>query len=176
MEKLTGIMVSFGSDIQLIGDLSNRAQEALEVALAREKGTRAALSITERYARGLQEPAERIARGGQEYAATLSQLDSGMNVRLGILEEQEQFTSEQIEFLQTVEELAETSDEALDQLAQMIHGANEMSKVSRSLRAPVRHMREGVQGVLDGRAIIAEWGRRANNLRDVGDIDDESEE
>ena len=63
MEKLTGIMVSFGSDIQLIGDLSNRAQEALEVALAREKGTRAALSITERYARGLQEPAEARREG-----------------------------------------------------------------------------------------------------------------
>jgi hypothetical protein len=173
-EKLTNIMGGIAEDIKEVGEISETANSDLEAAVARGQGTKAALTITERYARQLSDPADRIADRGQEFAASMTSLDASMHTRLNILGEEGSLSDEHVEFLRGVEELAATSDEALDQLADMVRSATALANVSRSLRAPVRRMKEGLQGVLDGRAIIAEWGRRAGDLRagggDKGDV------
>ena len=164
-EKLTVLLGAIGQEIEQVGSLSTTANEELEAAATRGQGTKAALRITEKYANGLSAPADRIASHGQEFATSMSALDASMDTRLNLLSEEESLTAEHVKWLTSMEQLAATSDEALDQLAELVRSATSMSRVSRSLRAPVGRMKEGLQGVLDGRAIIADWGRRAAALR-----------
>lgn len=164
-EKLTVLLGGIGGDIEQVGSLSTTANEEIEAAAARGQGTKAALRITEKYANELSAPADRIASRGQEFATSMSALDASMDTRLNLLAEEESLTAEHVEWLTGLEELAAVSDQALDQLAELVRSATSMSRVSRSLRAPVGRMKEGLQGVLDGRAIIADWGRRAAALR-----------
>lgn len=164
-EKLTALLGGIGGDIEQVGSLSTTANEEIEAATARGQGTKAALRITEKYAKELSAPADRIASRGQEFATSMSALDASMDTRLNLLSEEESLTAEHVEWLRSLEELAAISDEALDQLADLVRSATSMSRASRSLRAPVGRMKEGLQGVLDGRAVIADWGRRAAALR-----------
>lgn len=164
-EKLTVLLGAIGEDIEQVGSLSTTANKELEAAAARGQSTKAALRITEKYANELSAPADRIASRGQEFAASMSSLDASMDTRLNLLSEEESLAADHIEWLSSLEQLAAISDESLDQLAELVRSATSMSRASRSLRAPVGRMKEGLQGVLDGRAVIADWGRRAAALR-----------
>lgn len=166
MEAITGVMSRIGEDVELVGGMASSAAEEIQAAQARGQGTKRALSITERFASELNEPASRIEERGQEYADLLVRMDSSIQTRFEILEEQNgPLTDEQIDYLAELEDLARNADDALDALEELVRSIDPIAKVSRSLRAPVRRMREGLQGVLDGRAVMAGWGKRAEDLR-----------
>lgn len=165
IERLSPIMEMIGNDIVNSGSLAEKAGADIDAAKKRGQGTKAALTVTERLARELAKPASELEEHGHEYNETLVQLDSGMQARLELMAAQaEPLDSDQMSFLRTVQDLASTADTALDQLQDLVVGVNSTAKLSRSLRAPARRMRAGLQGVLDGRAIIADWGDQATSL------------
>jgi hypothetical protein len=166
MEAITKIMQAIGAEIEAVGALAERATGEIQAAGNRGQGAKAALVITNRFANELKDPAARLEAKGQEYVATLSDLDAGMQVRFDLLSEGADSPSDEaVEFLHSVEELAATADKSLNELQGLVTTINSTAKISRSLRAPVRTMRTGLQAVLDGRAIIADWGRRAASLQ-----------
>jgi hypothetical protein len=166
MAALTEVMSGFGEDIELIGGLGSRAAEQLQKAAAAGQGTKRALVITEGFAHELSPSAARMEKRGTEFARLLLLLDSGIQARLNLFDEQdEQLADEQIKYLREIEELASNADEALDALEELVESIDPIAEMSRSLRAPVRQMRAGLQGILDGRALMAEWGSRARSIR-----------
>jgi hypothetical protein len=164
MPHLTEILEEFSQQIRTIGEMVTATTEANEAASARGQGIKAALVNTEKLARQLEAPTGKIEELGRDYAATLAELDPGIHARLDLIAESGEREDEHRQFLSVTRELAQTADEALGELETLVEGARSMAKLSRSLRSPLRRMQGGLQGVLDGRAILEEWGRRATEL------------
>jgi len=163
MPKLGEIMEEMTPQIEKVGQLVSSAVEEMQAADARGQGMKARLVITERLARRLDEPADRIEDLGHRYAAVLTELDPGVHTWLD-LAAHDAYEDEFIQLLQTIRSFATTADSALSELDVLLHEMNEAAKFSRSLRPPLRRMRTGLRGVLDGRAIIDDWGRRADDI------------
>jgi hypothetical protein len=163
MPKLGEIMEEMTPQIEKVGQLVSSAVEEMQAADARGQGMKARLVITERLARRLDEPADRIEDLGHRYAAVLTELDPGVHTWLD-LAAHDAYEEEFIQLLQTIRSFATTADSALSELDVLLHEMNEAAKFSRSLRPPLRRMRTGLRGVLDGRAIIDDWGRRADDI------------
>lgn len=166
LEALTALMATIGDDIELTGEIAGRANDQLQEAQVRGQGMKRALTITEKFARDLDTPATRIEEQGQRYAELLVRLDSGLQTRFELLREQDDpFTEEQIDYLDQLEGMTDAADSGLTALQELIETIEPLAKVSRSLRAPVRKMRGGLQGIVDGRALMTEWGEQARALK-----------
>ncbi len=122
---------------------------------------------TERMAHTLSEPAIAIERLGHEYAVVLAALDPGVQTLLDLAAKSEPDAEGRAELLTVIQELATSADDALTGLSEMLAIGDETSKLSRSLRAPLNRIRKGLQGVLDGRAVIEDWGRRAQAIEEA---------
>jgi len=166
MPQLTEIMEEIGHQIEEVGELVDDAGTRMQAASARGQSMKAHLVITEKLAQELGVPAARIEELGHRYASLLAELDPGIHTLLDMAAESDPAAAEEIEFVQSMQELASSADEALEQLEMMVASTKDAAKFSRSLRAPLNRMRRGLQGVLDGRAIIEEWGRRARGIED----------
>ena len=153
-----------GTEIENIGSTVSRSGSDVEAVIARGKGVKGVLPITARLASELEEPSTHVEDLGRDYAKTLGELDPAINGLLDLIELQSEVDQEHFEFLQQLQGLVEESTYASNGLSGLVETAREMSTLSRALRAPLGRMRGGLQGVLDGRAIIEEWGRRAVDL------------
>lgn len=168
---LAGILEELFAAISTIYELVNGAQARMEAANARQQSIKARLVLTESLARALHDPTETIAQLGRRYAETLSSLDRGVHAMLDAASGAEddadwsaEDEAERLELLRTMQELAKTADTTLEQFDALVDGTRQMAKLSRALRAPLKRMRAGLQGILDGRALIEEWGRRATEI------------
>ena len=173
MPELTAILEQIGQEVENVGQLVAQADERMRAASTRSQGVKAQLVATEALARELGEPAQRIEELGHRYAEHLAALDPGIHVILDMATaegEDEENGREGGELLRELQSLAQISDEALNELSGLIDVTGKAAKLSRSLRAPLRRMRTGLRGVVDGRAIIDEWGRRAAEIeaREIG--------
>jgi hypothetical protein len=169
MLRITTLLEEIGGGIREVGERSERVSGEIDAASSRGQGMKAALALTNRLAHELEEPASLIEDRGHDYAKALSDLDPGVHAWLDLIAAQDQLDEDQLDFLQNVIEMVAASDEALGALQGLTDGAKTMATYSRSLRAPVRKMRGGLQGVLDGKAIMEEWGKRAKDIRDAAD-------
>ncbi|MBS1890371.1 MAG: TIR domain-containing protein [Actinobacteria bacterium] len=165
MESLTKLMAGFGEDIEVIGNMANEAAGELTQAASDGQGTKRALVITERFATEMSVPASRMQERGAEFARLLVLLDRGMQTQLDLIEASGSPDSDQRDSLRAIEEMAGTADQALDALQELIESIEPTAKLSRSLRAPIRQMKAGLQSVIDGRALMSEWGARARAMR-----------
>jgi TIR domain-containing protein len=163
--RITEILGEIGVGIREVGERTAVMGSEVDAATSRGQGIKAVLASTNRLANELEGPASVIENRGHEYAKALSELDPGMHAWLDLIEEQDRPGAQQQEFLQEVIGMVAASSEAVEALEELTQGAKTMSTLSRSLRAPVRKMRNGLQGVLDGKAIIAEWGKRAKEIQ-----------
>lgn len=164
MERITSIMGGISAEIETIGSTVQNSGKDIEAAIARGTGVKAVLPVTARLASELNEPSTRVEDLGRDYANTLGELDPAINGFLDLIELQSEPSQEQLEFLQQIRGLVDASTYASNGLSELVESAREMSTLSRALRSPLSRMRKGLQGVLDGRAIIEDWGRRAVEL------------
>ena len=172
MPEITNIMDELGRQIERINDLMLQSGEKMSAADARGQGTKAKLVLTERLARDLNGPTGEIEQLGLRYSERLNELDPGIHTLLDLAADPEVEDEEGgSEFVHVIQGLAESADETLGAFAEMMDGSRELAKFSRSLRAPLKRMRTGLQNVLDGRALIEEWGRRAQEIAEAGESD-----
>lgn len=170
MPQLSEILDEIRHRIEQVGELVQESGQRMQTADARGQGMKARLVITERLAKALAKPTAEIEDFGHQYAELLATLDPGMHATLDIAASDETATEAPAEFLHVVQSLAVNADEALSQFYELVESSKEAAKFSRSLRTPLGRMRTGLQGVLDGRAIIEEWGRRARSIE--ADLED----
>ena len=166
VEAITTLMNLLSTDIQTVGTMASDAAGELRSAAEKGQGTKRALVITERFAHNLSPLAKQMEERGQEFTRLLSMLDSGTQIRLGLLEASESpLDDQQVGYLVEIEEVAGSADEAVNALEELVSSIDPIAEMSRSLRAPARKMRSGLQGIIDGRALMNEWGVRARRIR-----------
>jgi hypothetical protein len=168
MPKLGELLEEMTPDIEAVGDLVQAAGRKIERASNRGVGMRAHLVTTEQLAKDLEAPAERLERSGQEFARTLVAVDPGLRAWLDLAQAAPD-ADDRDEFLASVRGLQEAAEPAIDGFNELIEGIDAAAAFSRSLRRPLQRMRRGLQGVLDGNAIINDWGRRAASIADDGE-------
>lgn len=156
--------------IEQLGDLLASLNEAgTEVAseLDRRGDTASArLAIVRRFARRLQEPAEELLELGRRYAADLVDIDPGILAILRLAESQpdEAGSPDVLASLASIKLLVTQSRAAVESLAAFVEQLRSQRSLSRELRRPFSQMEEGLSGVLDGQAVLDEWGRRIDRL------------
>jgi hypothetical protein len=156
--------------LELVGDLTTRASEEMAAADARGAGFAGRLRATQNLAGELAEPAERIERLGHAYAAELVKADPAVLEMLDLISEaspEEARGAE--EFVETVRVMTDATTETLEQLQDFVSVLDSTATLSRSLRRPLKLVRTGVRGILDGKTITDEWARRAQAI--AGDRD-----
>jgi TIR domain len=170
--QITAITAAVGTQIERVGEVTAAASERIAAAESRgSDGAKARLVQTERMAHELKAPAEELERLGYEYAVVLADLDPGVQTLLDLAAEGDVNEEGRADLLTAIQELAATADESLTELSGMLASAAEMSKLSRSLRSPLKRIQKGLQGVLDGRAVIEDWGKRARGIEQANASD-----
>lgn len=168
--KLNQTLEALAAEINIVGMLANGATDQINAPDARTLGAKARLQIAENLAYELTGPAQNIERLGHEYASVLIALDPAVHAYLDIAETNEEGTVEESlirnQFLKTVLGIAEVADGALRAIEVLVETMKGSAKISRSLRIPIRRIQTGLRGMLDGRALIEEWGRRATEIQD----------
>jgi hypothetical protein len=165
------ILQELGDEIERVGAIADAATARMTKSDARGAGMKGRLVATEQMAREIAAPAERIQELGHRYAAALVTLDPGILTALDAAEDPEVASDpSRDEFLNVIQDLTAAADPALGELSNLVESLRQAAGWSRSLRRPLGQMRTGLQGVLDGKGIIDEWGRRA---AEVGHTTDE---
>lgn len=175
MEVTVGLIKRLGQEMEEANEILSSSAEEMQTAAGRGKGPKAALAITNRLANQLSKPAEKIALTGTNYGKALGELDPGIHAWLDLIESHDEPSTEDIKQLGEIDELVVASKTAAEQLQSTSDSAKEMANFSRSLRAPVGDFRSGLQGILDGNAVIEDWGRRAREIRGDSDGEDSDE-
>lgn len=174
MPKAAELLRKLGQHLEEVNEQAERAGRDLQGAAARGQGVRAALTVTDRLAHELSPPAAAIAGIGHEYGQVLAEVDSGMHAKLDLIEEADARRAvDDDRFLGEILDMVNAAKQAEAGLTDLLESAEPISKLSRSLRAPLVDLKDGLLGVLDGNALIEEWGRRARQALD-GDADGEA--
>jgi hypothetical protein len=175
MPKAVELLQGISQHMEEINEKLERASTDFEAASKRGQGMKAALSVTNRLAHELSEPATSIATGGEEYGQVLADVDSGVNARFELLEMAEELSSDDKQFLQELIDSNTAAVQGQEGLEALLTAAEPVATFSRSLRRPIDDMRRGLRGVIDGNAVVSDWAQRATDLlgkdaeQDVGD-------
>lgn len=179
VEAIAEIVVSIGGQLENVGRIAQSSNEKLQAAIEKKPGSaRAGLIVTEQFAQELGEPARAIERLGAEYTRRLVELDEAVTARLNTLAAGEPAldASEQKE-LEELRLLVPTVDEASAGLDEFLRTTEPLVRASRSVRAPVRQLRNGLRSIADGRPTVQNWADRATELLgkadEIGDAGDE---
>lgn len=159
--RLGEILEELSQRMEEVSSLVEKATRDMQAADSRGGGFAGRLRVTERLAKELDEPAIRMADLGHRYAAELVKVDPLVLTLLDVTPADEQEAAEQREFATTIRTLAANAVPAAEALTGFITELREAGRLSRSIRRPQRKLQTGLQGVLDGQAVIAEWARRA---------------
>jgi hypothetical protein len=173
--RVGGLLTELMERIEMVGDLTQNASGDIDAATRRGQGAKAALAVTNRLAHELADPASAIASIGREYGQVLAEVDLGIHAQLDLIEEAGQLSDAEKENLREVVSLRTASTQGANGLNAMLESMEPISKLSRSLRAPLGELRNGLLGVLDGNAVIEGWGKRATELleEDESGLDDD---
>jgi TIR domain len=172
--KAGALLQEITAHMEATSSMMQAFQGRLQEVTARGKGMKAVLTLTNRLAHELGEPSNGIANDGREYRQVLAELDPAIQTQLNLIESQDGLTSDYEEYLREIVGLWEAAREAQVGFESVLEGAESASTFSRSLRKPLKGMKSGMLAVLDGNAIIDEWGRRALGLFPDDEEPDES--
>jgi hypothetical protein len=176
VEAIAEIVLSIGGQLEDVGRITQSSSEKLQSAMEKKPGSaRAGLMITEELAQGLGKPAKEIERLGAAYTRCLVDVDEAVTTRLDALTVSEAplAIGDQQE-LEDLRSLAPTVDRASVQLDGLLMATEPLVRASRSLRAPVRQLRNGLRSIADGRPTVQNWADRATEL--LGETEDAGDE
>jgi len=173
MPRALALLEEIRKGLEEISEKTERISADMQAATKRGQGMKAALSLTNRLAHEISQPAENMATSGHAYGQVLADLDSGVHAQLDMIETFDEPTEENKQFLRELIEADTAALAAQAQLEELLAAAQPVASMSRSLRTPFGEMRNGLQGVLDGNAVISVWAQRAIDL--LGDDAEETE-
>lgn len=146
------------------GELSQTASE-IQGDGSGNPGNKRSLALTDRLAHDLAFPAAEVSRLGHDYGQVLAEADPSIHTRFDLIDEGDLRAAPNSDrFLEECLNLVAKAREVEGLLDDLLASAEPTSKLSRSLRAPIGALRAGLLGVLDGNAVIEEWGQRAREI------------
>jgi hypothetical protein len=160
IEQLTPIL-------EEINRLSDEATEQVRASDARGAGFAGRLAVAERFGAALEEPANKLVELGNSYASKLVEVDPAILAMIRMLEEDPtQLESEDVtETLDSIQQFAVVARESAESTRHLSDVYGGIANLSRTLRAPVRKIQQGLRAIIDGQSIIDEWDERITALR-----------
>jgi hypothetical protein len=162
-ERAIALLKEVGEKMRVINEKVVGTGAKIDAASARGQGVRAVLALTNRLAQELTEPSAELLSIGREYRQVLGEIDPAIQVRLDVIENQGVDENDE-EWFRELRELLAVSGEMEAVLTELVEGVETASQFSRSLKAPLGDVRQGVLGVIDGNVLIREWAQRAGQL------------
>ncbi len=123
--------------------------------------------VARRLGIALEGPADKLVQLGNSYASELVRIDPGILAMLRALEQDPtQLNDEGItELLNSIQGFAALSRNNAQSTRELSDTYSGIADISRVLRGPVRKIKQGLRGVLDGQSIIDEWDERIKRMR-----------
>ncbi|HEV7615094.1 MAG TPA: toll/interleukin-1 receptor domain-containing protein [Solirubrobacterales bacterium] len=164
LPRAGSLLQKIGEEMDSINSMMEGFGDKAKGASSRGQGMKAVLTLTNRLAQEMSEPASEIANAGHEYGQVLAELDPAVHTQIDMMEAEDGLPVEHREYLEQIVGLVAAAQEAQPGFESVVSGAESAATFSRSLRAPLSEMKGGVRGVLDGNAVIEAWGSRAAEL------------
>ncbi|WP_432126819.1 hypothetical protein [Streptomyces sp. bgisy082] len=166
LDMMTADMDAFTKTIETIAALTEKSgAEMLDLAQASAPAS-ARLGAMARYAELISAPARELNTVAGAFAERMTALDSGVRTALGLVEttppdERDEGT---MEFLEQLMALADSARENLTEFASFGESANDMARLSRHLRKPVKDISTAVKLVTSVMTYMEEWAAKARTL------------
>ena len=161
----TSLIGEYQGKIQEIGDLFTAYEPKMTQASNASSGAR--LLVTKRLAKDLDPLSDQFIDIGSRYLEKAQAMDGSITVVLSHVAESGLAESEKESFLEfgdTLRGIAENGEEACEAVTGFQSQANDISRISKDIRRPLRKVAEGAQGFLDGQNFFDAWVRRLNEI------------
>ena len=174
LPRMNDVIEEIGNELHIVAATAEAATHDMEAADARGGGFAPRVIVIRNLARELDPHAQRIEELGRQYGTALVDTDPAVQILLRQIEEAvlgeaeplgERETREAAEFVENVEQMGTVAEEALGELRSLLSVLEEAAALSRDIRRPTGQMRRGLQGIIDGQAVIDAWARKAAELR-----------
>jgi hypothetical protein len=158
LPRLVETLNSISPQIERVGELARSATEEVNDSDSSGKGFRGRLTIMNRLAKRLADPADELEKLTSRYAADLLVLDPAMKQLIRLLKDQTQDDPESAEeFFDSVRVMVKGSSEAAENIQHMIDSFTVPQSFSRELAAPLKRMRVSLQSMIDGNEMMTDW-------------------
>jgi hypothetical protein len=152
---------SLGESIAEIGQVVSAMSVDLNDPKSAPKTFAARLTVLRKLATQLQGPAAGLQEKADMYTAQLNDVDAGVMEMIPAMSaevaEDPSKTAQACEFFNSIRSLAQSSDEGLGSLKQMIDAIQPIERMSRDLRAPLRTLHRGLTSMYESRRVINAW-------------------
>ncbi len=150
-----------GQEIEKIGVLMQAATEDLTQGDAQGKGFAYRLTVARRLAGQLRGPTDRITSSSEMFTRQLNEVDQGVRVLIDLIPSQVQDNPDDKEtacsFFESVRSMADSAEEGLGALKQMVDAISSIEGMSRDLRPLLRELRQGLTLMYEGREVMRSW-------------------
>jgi TIR domain len=167
LPRWLAIVEQFAPVLEQLNRLGEEATAQVNESDAKGGGFAGRLVVARRLAAALEEPADKLVQLGNSYASELVTIDPGILATIRTIEEdpaqlKDKDTTEFLDSIQGFAAISRRNAEATRELSDTYTGVGDVSRV---LRGPIRKIRQGLRGVLDGQSIIDEWDERIKQVR-----------
>lgn len=152
---------SLSDSITEIGQVVGTATVEINDPETAPKSFAARLTLMRKLATALHDPATGLQETAERYTAQLNDIDAGIMEMIPALSAEvagdSSKTSEVCEFFNSIRLMAQSSDEGLGALKEMVDAIQPIERMSRDLRAPLRTLRRALTSMYESRKVINAW-------------------
>jgi chromosome segregation ATPase len=173
LPRMSEALEALGTATDEVTGALNESAAEVEASDARGAGFAARLAIARKLAGRLEAPAEKIEDEGREYARALLEADPAVHALLDQIDDAlaagSAATADELaeasEYLGSLLGMAAATAESRAGLEGFVEALEGISTISRDVRRPATQMRKGLQGMVDGYAVIEAWADRGRELQ-----------
>lgn len=166
LPRTTDSLNEINEILQQVSDIANKSTQDIQEADRRGQGFQGRLTIAQRLAGELTEPAQRIQAKAREYAAALLDVDPMVRALLEELQNdpEQEAQPELATFYESLNTLVESGRGMVAGMETLIATLEGSTRLSRALRPPLRTIQDAIRSVVDGQALLEGWHRL---IRDI---------
>jgi len=158
MPRITETLNAISTEISSVGELATKATTEIEQSDENGGGFKGRLTVANRLAKNLVDPADRLEQLTSQYMADLVVLDPAITQLITLVAEQSnENPSESKEFFSAVTGMVKNTREAGEGIKVMVTSLDESASFSRELGVPLKKMRASLQSMIDGQRMIEAW-------------------
>lgn len=172
MPRWSKTLEAITAQMEGIGLIMDQATSDLGRGDRQGKGAAARLVVARRVAQELETPVSEIEHLGQQFAVDLAEIDSGVRTLLeeGALQVTQAggvdnvSLDEYCDFVGSIRLLADATKEGLGSVEGMISAVQNLERMSKDMRSPVRRLRASLTAMMEARETTAGWVELADQL------------
>ncbi|GIF75295.1 hypothetical protein Asi02nite_48130 [Asanoa siamensis] len=162
------IMADLGKDLPDLANIARDHLAKLKESDRRGGGMRGRLVVMNEFANALSGISERVLENGLAFSRSAIEADPGIQAIIRMIhgEAESDEEREQVEqFYRQIEEVSETGTAAVVSLRDLIQNIDNVQSLARVVKTPMRQLRKGLTGVIDGVTVLNGWSRLIDEVR-----------